>query len=174
MKPDQIKKFALEILDIEAAAIRNLRKHVGPSFLKAVQIISTCKGRVILTGMGKPGFIARKIAATMASTGTPSFFVHPAEAVHGDLGMITVEDAVIAISQSGESVDVVSFLPVLKKFGVPLIEGTSRREATTETHSGWLDRRRNFAGGPGFCPVSEFSQSGGTAPYHQQSWPLGH
>lgn len=130
MKPDQVKKFALEILDIEAAAIRNLRKHVGPSFLKAVQIIAACKGRVILTGMGKPGFIARKIAATMASTGTPSFYVHPAEAVHGDLGMITVQDVVIAISQSGESLEVVNLLPVLKKFGVPLIAMTSRKEST--------------------------------------------
>jgi len=130
MKPDQIKKFALEILDIEAAAIRNLRKHVGASFLKAVQIISASRGRIILTGMGKPGFIARKIAATMASTGTPSFFVHPAEAVHGDLGMITVDDVVIAISQSGESLEVVNLLPVLKKFGVPLIAMTSRAQST--------------------------------------------
>ncbi len=130
MKPAQVKKFALEILDIEAAAIRNLRKRIGAEFQKAVQIISSCKGRIILTGMGKPGFIARKIAATMSSTGTPSFYVHPAEAVHGDLGMITTQDVVIAISQSGESMEVVNLLPVLKKFGVPLIAMTSRAQST--------------------------------------------
>lgn len=130
MNPKQIKKFALEILDIEAAAIRNLRTKIGPEFQKAVQFIANCKGRVILTGMGKPGFIARKIAATMSSTGTPSFFVHPAEAVHGDLGMITEKDVVIAISQSGESLEVVNLLPVLKKFGVPLIAMTSRTQST--------------------------------------------
>ena len=130
MNPKQVRKFALEILDIEASAIQNLRKKIGPDFQKAVQIISSCKGRVILTGMGKPGFIARKIAATMSSTGTPSFFMHPAEAVHGDLGMITVQDVVIAISQSGESMEIVNLLPVLKKFGVPLIAMTSRITST--------------------------------------------
>jgi len=130
MKPAQVKKFALEILDIEAAAIHNLRGKIGAEFQKAVQIIASCKGRIILTGMGKPGFIARKIAATMSSTGTPSFYVHPAEAVHGDLGMITVQDVVIAISQSGESMEIVNLLPVLKKFGVPLIAMTSRIQST--------------------------------------------
>lgn len=130
MNSRQIRKFALEILDIEAAAIRNLRNRIGSSFEKAVQIIARSKGRIILTGMGKPGFIARKIAATMASTGTPSFFVHPAEAVHGDLGMITAQDIVIAISQSGESQEIVNLLPVLKKLGVPLIAMTSRAKST--------------------------------------------
>lgn len=130
MKPKEVRKFALEILDIEAAAIRNLRAKIGNEFQKAVQIISSCKGRIILTGMGKPGFIARKIAATMSSTGTPSFYVHPAEAVHGDLGMITAQDVVIAISQSGESMEIVNLLPVLKKFGVPLIAMTSRIQST--------------------------------------------
>lgn len=130
MNPKQVRKFALEILDIEAAAIRNLRGKIGVNFQKAVSIIASCKGRIILTGMGKPGFIARKIAATMSSTGTPSFFVHPAEAVHGDLGMITAQDVVIAISQSGESMEVVNLLPVLKKFGVPLIAMTSRIQST--------------------------------------------
>lgn len=130
MNPKQVRKFALEILDIEAAAIRNLRGKIGANFQKAVSIIAACKGRVILTGMGKPGFIARKIAATMSSTGTPSFFVHPAEAVHGDLGMITAQDVVIAISQSGESMEIVNLLPVLKKFGVPLIAMTSRIQST--------------------------------------------
>ncbi len=130
MKPKEVRKFALEILDIEAAAIRNLRQKIGSEFQKTIQIISACKGRVIWTGMGKPGFIARKIAATMSSTGTPSFFMHPAEAVHGDLGMITAEDVVIAISQSGESMEIVNLLPVLKKFGVPLIAMTSRVQST--------------------------------------------
>ncbi len=135
MNSTAIRKTAIQILDIEAAAIRNLREKIGPAFQKAVETIASCKGRIILTGMGKPGFIARKIAATMASTGTPSFYIHPAEAVHGDLGMVTAQDVVIAISQSGETAEIVHLLPVLKKFGVPLIAMTSRPQSTLAKHA---------------------------------------
>ena len=102
-KVKSIQAAAREILNIEARAIRNLIPQIGKNFEKAVNLMAECQGRVIVTGMGKPGFIGRKIAATLASTGTPSFFVHPAEAVHGDLGMITEKDVIIALSQSGET-----------------------------------------------------------------------
>ena len=110
---------------MEALAISRLRSRIGKDFETVVQWLADCKGRVILTGMGKPGFIARKIAATMASTGTPTFFLHPAEAVHGDFGMVTSKDLVIAISQSGESEEIVRLLPLLKKKGVKLVALTS-------------------------------------------------
>jgi len=125
MKKSGIIKLAKEVLRIEEKAIARLRSGIGKDFEKAVQWMADCKGRVILTGMGKPGFIARKIAATMASTGTPSLYLHPAEAVHGDFGMVTSKDLVIAISQSGESEEVVRLLPLVKKKGVKLIALTS-------------------------------------------------
>ena len=125
MKSSKIIKLAKEILEIEALAILRLRSRIGKDFDKAVQWMADCKGRVILTGMGKPGFIARKIAATMASTGTPSLYLHPAEAVHGDFGVVTSQDLVIAISQSGESEEIVRLLPLMKKKGVKLIALTS-------------------------------------------------
>lgn len=120
-----ILKTARQILDTEARAIQRLSRRLGKNFEKALALMVSCKGRVIVTGMGKPGFIGRKIAATLASTGTPSMFLHPAEALHGDLGMVTKEDLMIAISNSGESEEVVRLLPTLKKIGVALVAMTS-------------------------------------------------
>lgn len=125
MKTSSVIKLAKEVLKIEALAISRLRAGIGKDFEKAVQWMTDCKGRVILTGMGKPGFIARKIAATMASTGTPSLYLHPAEAAHGDLGMVKSLDLMIAISQSGESEEIVRLLPPLKRKGVKIIAMTS-------------------------------------------------
>ena len=125
MKTSNVTRLAKEILRIEARAISRLRSGIGKDFETVVQWMADCKGRVILTGMGKPGFIARKIAATMASTGTPAIFLHPAEAVHGDFGMVTSKDLVIAISQSGESEEIVRLLPLMKKKGVKLVALTS-------------------------------------------------
>ncbi len=125
MKKSKVIRLAKEVLRMEALAISRLRSRIGKDFETVVQWLADCKGRVILTGMGKPGFIARKIAATMASTGTPTFFLHPAEAVHGDFGMVTSKDLVIAISQSGESEEIVRLLPLLKKKGVKLVALTS-------------------------------------------------
>ncbi|MDD5225645.1 MAG: KpsF/GutQ family sugar-phosphate isomerase [Candidatus Omnitrophica bacterium] len=125
MKTSKVIQLAKEVLRIEARAISRLRTGIGKDFETVVQWLADCKGRVILTGMGKPGFIARKIAATMASTGTPTFFLHPAEAVHGDFGMVTSKDLLIAISQSGESEEIVRLLPLLKKKGVKLVALTS-------------------------------------------------
>ena len=125
MKTSNVIRLAKEVLRIEALAISRLRSRIGKDFETVVQWMADCKGRVILTGMGKPGFIARKIAATMASTGTPAFYLHPAEAVHGDFGMVTSKDLVIAISQSGESEEIVRLLPLMKKKGVKLVALTS-------------------------------------------------
>lgn len=130
MKPSKILRLAKEVLRMEARAISRLRLKIGQDFETVVQWLADCKGRVILTGMGKPGFIARKIAATMASTGTPAFYLHPAEALHGDFGMVTSKDLVIAISQSGESEEVVRLLPLIKKKGVKLVALTSVPESS--------------------------------------------
>lgn len=125
-----ILKTARQILRIEAQAIRRLTGKIGKNFEKAIQLMSRCQGRIIVTGMGKPGFIARKIAATLASTGTPSLFLHPAEAIHGDLGMVTEKDLMIAISQSGETEEIVKLLSTVKKIGISLIAMTSHPHST--------------------------------------------
>ena len=126
---------AKEVLTTEANAIRGLLKYIDKSFEKAVEMMRGCEGRVIITGMGKPGFIGRKIAATLASTGTPSMFLHPAEAVHGDLGMVTEKDIMIAISQSGETEEIVRLISPLKKIGVKVIAMTSAPQSTLARHA---------------------------------------
>ena len=123
-------EMAREVLQTEAAALVTLAERLNGDFLAAVDAILACPGRVIVTGMGKSGHVGRKIAATLASTGTPAFFVHPAEAAHGDLGMITGDDIVIALSNSGESGEVVSLLPALKLKGSRLIAITGRSESS--------------------------------------------
>ncbi|MBI2727640.1 MAG: KpsF/GutQ family sugar-phosphate isomerase [Polaromonas sp.] len=119
--PLQAQALARKTFEIEAAAVLGLASRVGPEFSEAVQIMLACRGRVVVMGMGKSGHIGRKIAATLASTGTPAMFVHPAEASHGDLGMVTDADVVLAISNSGESAELTSILPVLSRQGVPLV-----------------------------------------------------
>ena len=114
----------IEVLKIEAEAILNLTERVGAEFDRAVRMILKAKGRVILTGMGKSGLVARKISATLNSTGTPSLFLHPAEAVHGDLGMVTSDDIVIAISHSGKTKEINSLLPMIKDMGARIIAFT--------------------------------------------------
>ncbi len=111
----------LRTVRIEAEAVTALKHRIGREFLAACKLMIACQGRVIVTGMGKSGHIGKKIAATFASTGTPAFFVHPGEASHGDLGMITEQDVVIAISSSGGSAEVITLLPLLKRLGTPLI-----------------------------------------------------
>ncbi|HEY5994690.1 MAG TPA: SIS domain-containing protein, partial [Gallionellaceae bacterium] len=116
--------LAREVLSIEAAAVQALTQRIGDDFLRALDIILSCEGRVIVSGMGKSGHIARKIAATLSSTGTPTYFVHPAEAAHGDLGMITGEDVLIALSYSGESQELLAIVPIIKRQGAKLISLT--------------------------------------------------
>lgn len=120
----------LRVLDIERAAIDDITPSIDNQFAHACQLILNCQGRVVVTGMGKSGHIGNKVAATLASTGTPAFFVHPGEASHGDLGMITAQDIVLAMSNSGETSEVVSIIPVIKRLGVTLISMTGNPQST--------------------------------------------
>ena len=121
---------AKRVLKIEAEAISALTERINESFVKAVDLIFFCKGKIVVTGVGKSGLIGQKIASTLASTGTPSFFMHPAEGIHGDLGMLSKNDVVIAISNSGESNEISQIIPVVKRMGLPLISMTGNRSST--------------------------------------------
>lgn len=130
IEPEALLALGRDVLLTEADAVRSLADRLGASFIAAVQLILDCKGRVVVSGMGKSGHIGSKIAATMASTGTPTFFVHPGEASHGDLGMITPDDVVIALSNSGESSELVVIVPLLKRQGTRLIAMTGASNST--------------------------------------------
>lgn len=132
---DDMIELGREVLRIEANAVLGLVDRLDSSFVTAVRLILDCRGRVVVSGMGKSGHIARKIAATMASTGTPAFFVHPAEASHGDIGMITPEDVVVALSNSGESSELIAILPSLKRHGTRLIAITGVATSTLATQA---------------------------------------
>tara|TARA_B110000483_G_scaffold86141_1_gene106378 strand:- start:172 stop:1143 length:972 start_codon:yes stop_codon:yes gene_type:complete len=121
MTKDDYLKVARRTIRMEFEAIELLEQRIGDAFVRACKLIMNCSGRVVVTGMGKSGHIGRKIAATFASTGTPAFFVHPGEASHGDIGMITKNDVVLALSNSGTTSEVVTLLPQIKRIGVPLI-----------------------------------------------------
>jgi arabinose-5-phosphate isomerase len=121
LNPELIAASAHNVIAAEAAAIAALDSRIGPGFIEACRMILACKGRVVVSGMGKSGHIARKIAATLASTGTPAFFVHPGEASHGDLGMIMPQDVVLALSYSGETDELLVILTVINRQGIPLI-----------------------------------------------------
>ena len=130
MTLSRINELANEVLDIEANSILRLKSNIGENFEKAIEILYNCKGRVIVTGMGKSGLIGKKIAATMSSTGTPSYFLHPAESTHGDSGVITRDDVIIAISNSGETQELMNLLPLIKRFGCPMIGMTGNLNST--------------------------------------------
>jgi len=127
--------MARQALDIEAAALLGLKDQLGAGFARAVEVVLQCRGRVVVMGMGKSGHVGRKIAATLASTGTPAMFVHPGEASHGDLGMVTPGDVVLAISNSGESDELAAILPALKRLGAVLIAMTGRAESSLARHA---------------------------------------
>ncbi len=127
---DSILAVAKRVLKVEAEAVLSLMDKLTNDFEKVVEIIYGCKGRVIVTGIGKSGLVGKKIAATLASTGTPAFFMHPAEASHGDLGMVTSNDVVIAISNSGETEEIIGLIPFLKRFNVTLISMTGNLKST--------------------------------------------
>nr|WP_314898874.1 KpsF/GutQ family sugar-phosphate isomerase [uncultured Deefgea sp.] len=128
-------QVARRVMQIEAAAISAVAARLDGQFDQACQLMLACRGRVIIMGMGKSGHVARKIAATMASTGTPAFFVHPGEAAHGDLGMITSTDVVLALSNSGESDELVALLPSLKRLGLPIVAMTGNTKSTLALES---------------------------------------
>lgn len=138
LNPERLQQSARRVIQIEARAIEGLALRIEDAFIKACKLMLGCGGRVVVSGMGKSGHVGCKIAATLASTGTPAFFVHPAEASHGDLGMITGKDVVLALSNSGETEELLTILPWIKRQGVPLIamtgSATSRLARLADVH----------------------------------------
>ena len=130
LNSEQLLARGRRVLATEVAAVQALESRLDGDFVAACQLLHDCRGRVVVTGMGKSGHIGNKIAATLASTGTPSFFLHPGEASHGDIGMITPDDVVVAISNSGETAELITILPGIKRLGVPLIAMTGKRQST--------------------------------------------
>lgn len=127
--PEQLKTLAQEVIDIEGKAVLALRDRVDKNFVRACELMLACDGRIVVTGMGKSGHIGGKLAATLASTGSPAFFVHPGEASHGDLGMIIEKDVVLAISSSGETDELLTILPIIKRIQIPLISMTGNPQS---------------------------------------------
>jgi arabinose-5-phosphate isomerase len=132
---EQTRQLGLAVVETELAAIDTLRSRIDENFVKACELMLNCEGRVVVTGMGKSGHIGNKIAATLASTGTPAFFVHPGEASHGDLGMITPKDVVLALSNSGETGEILTILPIIKRLQVPMISITGKQHSTLATEA---------------------------------------
>jgi len=129
------QQLGREVIATELAEISALQNRIDETFSRACELLLTCKGRIVITGMGKSGHIGGKIAATLASTGSPAFFVHPGEASHGDLGMITKNDIVIALSNSGNTAEIATIIPILKRFGVPLISMTGDKNSILATEA---------------------------------------
>ena len=130
LSTDELLALAADVLDIEARAVDALKSRLGDNFIAACQLCMDTPGRIVVTGMGKSGHVSNKIAATLASTGTPAFFMHPAEASHGDLGMLTSQDLLLAISYSGETAEVVTILPLVKRMGAKLLSITGNPRST--------------------------------------------
>jgi arabinose-5-phosphate isomerase len=135
MNSEAIKRLATDVIDSEARAVQALAQRIDDDFVQACQLVLSSRGRVVVLGVGKSGHIGSKIAATLASTGTPAFFVHPAEASHGDLGMITEDDVVLVLSNSGETDEINRILPVLKRLGNPIVALTGNPESTLARHA---------------------------------------
>jgi arabinose-5-phosphate isomerase len=149
--PEHLLVLARQVLDIEADALRALATRLDHGFADAVQLILACTGRVVVSGMGKSGHIGGKIAATLASTGTPAFFMHPGEASHGDLGMITHDDVMLALSNSGESNEIVSIVPLIKRRGAKLVAMTGNPNSTLAREA---DAHLNAAVDKEACPLN--------------------
>lgn len=130
MKDEKICKLGRAVIETEAQMISNLINRIDQHFVDACRHLHNCEGRIVVIGIGKSGHISKKIAATFASTGSPAFFIHPSEAKHGDIGMITRQDVILALSNSGESEEITSILPVIKRLGVPLIALTGKPKST--------------------------------------------
>lgn len=156
----QLKQLGLAVIKTETDAISKLTQHINEDFIDACELILQCEGKIAVIGMGKSGHIGNKIAATLASTGTAAFFVHPGEASHGDLGMITKGDVALALSNSGETAEVLSILPILKRLGVPLISITGNPSSTLATLS---DAAINASTDKEACPLGLAPTSSTTA-----------
>ena len=155
-----LKELARDVINTEATAVASLVSRIDEAFVTACNLILKCRGRIVVLGMGKSGHIAGKIASTMASTGTPAFFVHAAEASHGDLGMITTEDVVLVLSNSGETDEVRQILPLLKRLGVSIIAMTGKPASTLASHA---DVHINIAVHSEACPLGLAPTSSTTA-----------
>lgn len=149
--PSATLSRARAVVDVEIQALEDLKNQLNDDFFKAIELIETVPGRVVVTGMGKSGLIGKKIAATLSSTGTPAFFLHPAEGSHGDLGVLTSQDVVIAISNSGETPEILNVLPLIKRLGLPLIAMTGKPESTLGKQS---DAVLNVAVRQEACPLN--------------------
>lgn len=155
-----LKELARDVINTEATAVASLVSRIDEAFVTACNLILKCRGRIVVLGMGKSGHIAGKIASTLASTGTPAFFVHAAEASHGDLGMITAEDVVLVLSNSGETDEVRQILPLLKRLGVSIIAMTGKPASTLASHA---DVHINIAVHSEACPLGLAPTSSTTA-----------
>jgi arabinose-5-phosphate isomerase len=151
LTPEQLLALAGRVLDVESRAVEQLRLRLDQTFVAACELCLATTGRVVVTGMGKSGHIGGKIAATLASTGTPSFFMHPAEASHGDLGMITGQDLMLAVSYSGETQEIVTILPLVKRMGASLVSMTGKPGSTLATAA---DVHLNVAVDEEACPLN--------------------
>lgn len=129
MDPERLQQLGRAVLETEATAVAALAQRINGEFARACHLLLACKGRIVVTGMGKSGHIGAKMAATLASTGSPAFFMHPAEASHGDLGMITARDVVLALSNSGETAEIITLLPLIKRLGVALVTLTGKAQS---------------------------------------------
>lgn len=130
MNHEEVCKLGRVVIEIEAAMIKSLISRIDEKFAEACTLLHACRGRIAVMGVGKSGHIGKKIAATLSSTGSPAFFIHPSEALHGDIGMLTANDVLLALSNSGESSEIVSLLPVIKRFGIPMITLTGRPQSS--------------------------------------------
>jgi len=160
MSPVKLEQMARAVIDIEAKAVADLAGRIGPDFLHACRFMYDCEGRIVVLGMGKSGHIGEKIAATLASTGSPAFFVHPGEASHGDMGMITGNDVVLALSNSGETTEILTILPLIKRLGVPLIALTGKIDSTL---AGAADAHLDVSVEKEACPLGLAPTSSTTA-----------
>jgi arabinose-5-phosphate isomerase len=157
---DALRELGLAVIQVEAQAIADLAKQIDANFVAACKLLFACKGRIVVTGVGKSGHIGGKIAATLASTGTPAFFVHSGEASHGDLGMITMHDVVLALSNSGETQEIIAILPLIKRLGIPLIALTGN---TTSTLANFATVHLNVSVAQEACPLGLAPTSSTTA-----------
>jgi len=140
MNEETLRKMGLAVIEAEARAVQSLADRLDHDFSRACHAMLDCKGRIIVIGMGKSGHIGGKIASTLASTGSPAFFIHPGEAAHGDFGMITADDVIIAVSNSGETDEIITLLPLIKRLGVPLIALCGKRHSSLgEAATAYLD-----------------------------------
>jgi len=135
MKKDEVLEKAKRVIDEEVRGLQRLKESLGEEFVKAVELLLGCEGKVVLTGIGKSGHVARKIASTLSSTGTPAVFLHPAEALHGDLGLLEKKDVLVAVSNSGESAEVLSLLPYAKLLGIPVVAVTNAPQSSLAKHA---------------------------------------